>query len=94
MFLVISHSLVAAHFLPHLFISLQVTATGYLHFLVEDLLDMPCSFPPNLSVVIDHHPGVDIEDDHCDDGKDCKSMRHIPINDKSIEWSLPLCIAR
>ena len=101
MFLIISHSLIAAHFLPHLLISLQVTATGYLHFLIEDLLDTPSSYHPvsmfainNLSVVINHHPGVDIEDDHCDDRKDCKSMGHIPINNKSIEWSLPLCITR
>lgn len=74
MFLIISHSLVAPHFLPHLFVSLQVAASGDLHFLFEECLDnrLLTLFQvllqgPNLSVVIDHHPGVDIEDDHCDD---------------------------
>ena len=73
MFLIISHSLVASHFLPHLFISLQVTASGDLHFLFEEFLNnrlltqIQFLLAANLSVVIDHNPGVDIEDDHCDD---------------------------
>ena len=99
MFLIISHSLVAPHFLPHLFVSLQVTASRDLHFLFEEFLNnrLLTLFQfllqgSNLSVVIDHNPGVDIEDDHCDDRKDCKPMGHVPIDNKPVKWSLPLFI--
>ena len=46
--------------------------------------------PSYHSVVVDHNPGVDIEDDHGHDGEYCEAVVNIPVYNKTVEWSPPL----